>query len=132
MAGNCSMTRVLNFRGHTNGVPGDLLAALNNFQAEGWFNTNVPETLRQMRLKLNEKQQHQFDDPGPTLDRTNTNTEALSLMIAKTVAMQITPSRGLSDEMELHGYSMSRLFTLPTSLPATTYKYLLENRTESS
>ncbi|KAI1668001.1 hypothetical protein Ptr902_09920 [Pyrenophora tritici-repentis] len=121
------MTRVLNFRGHTNGVPGDLLAALNNFRAQGWFNTNVPETLRQMRLKLDEKQQHQFDDPGPTFDRTNTNTEALSLMIAKTVAMQITPSRGLSDEMELHGYSMSRLFTLATSPPATTYRYLLKN-----
>lgn len=59
----------LNFRGHTNGVPGDLLAALNNFRAEGRSKTNIPETLRQMRLKLDERRQHQFDDPGPTRDR---------------------------------------------------------------
>ncbi|KAH7061763.1 nucleoside phosphorylase domain-containing protein, partial [Paraphoma chrysanthemicola] len=59
----------LNFRGHTNGVPGDLLAALNNFRAKGWPKTNVPETLRQMRLKLDEKRRHQVDDPGPTRDR---------------------------------------------------------------
>src|SRR4051812_17746834 len=26
----------LNFRGHTDGVPRDLLAAVNNFWAEGW------------------------------------------------------------------------------------------------
>jgi nucleoside phosphorylase len=59
----------LNFRGHTNGVPGDLLAALNNFRAGGWARTHVSETLRQMRLKLDVRRQHQFDDPGPTRDR---------------------------------------------------------------
>ncbi|KAL1598075.1 hypothetical protein SLS59_007085 [Nothophoma quercina] len=59
----------LNFRGHTNGIHGDLLAAVNNLRAEGWSKTNVPETLKQMRLKLDEKRQHQYDDPGPTRDR---------------------------------------------------------------
>ncbi|KAF2678090.1 purine and uridine phosphorylase [Lentithecium fluviatile CBS 122367] len=59
----------LNFRGHTNGIPGDLLAAVNNFRAKGWSKTNVSETLKQMRLKLDEKRQHQYDDPGPTRDR---------------------------------------------------------------
>lgn len=59
----------LNFRGHTNGIPGDLLAALNNFRGEGWSRTNIPLTLKKMRLKLDERRQHQFDDPGPTRDR---------------------------------------------------------------
>jgi nucleoside phosphorylase len=59
----------LTFRGHTNGIPGDLLAALNNFRAEGWSKTNISETLRQMRLKLDEKRKGQFDDPGPSRDR---------------------------------------------------------------
>jgi nucleoside phosphorylase len=59
----------LNFRGHTNGVPGDLLVAVNNFRAEGWSKTNIGETLKQMRLKLDEKRQGQYDDPGPIRDR---------------------------------------------------------------
>jgi nucleoside phosphorylase len=59
----------LNFRGHTNGIPGDLLAAVNNFRAEGWSKTNIAEVLKQMRLKLDEKRQHQYDDPGPNRDR---------------------------------------------------------------
>jgi nucleoside phosphorylase len=59
----------LNFRGHTNGVPGDLMAAVNNFRAEGWSRTNIGETLRQMRLKLDESRQGQYDDPGPIRDR---------------------------------------------------------------
>jgi nucleoside phosphorylase len=57
------------FRGHTNGVPGDLMAAVNNFRAEGWSKTNIPEVLTQMRLRLDEKRRHQYDDPGPTRDR---------------------------------------------------------------
>jgi hypothetical protein len=59
----------LSFRGHTNGVPGDLMAAVNNFRAEGWSKTNIGETLKQMRLKLDEKRQGQYDDPGPIRDR---------------------------------------------------------------
>ena len=59
----------LNFRGHTNGVPGDLMAAINNFRAEGWSKTNIAEVLKQMRLKLDEKRRHQYDDPGPSRDR---------------------------------------------------------------
>ncbi|KAF2829005.1 purine and uridine phosphorylase [Ophiobolus disseminans] len=59
----------LNFRGHTNGVPGDLMAAVNNFRAEGWSKTNIGETLKQIRLKLDEKRQGQYDDPGPIRDR---------------------------------------------------------------
>ncbi|KFA81275.1 hypothetical protein S40288_04869 [Stachybotrys chartarum IBT 40288] len=59
----------LNCRGHTNGIPGDLLAAVNNFRAKGWSKTNIPETLKQMRFKLDEKRQHQYDDPGPNRDR---------------------------------------------------------------
>lgn len=59
----------LNFRGHTNGIPGDLMAAVNNFRAEGWSKTNIPAVLRQMRLKLDEKRRHQYDDPGPSRDR---------------------------------------------------------------
>jgi hypothetical protein len=31
----------LNFREHTNGVPGDLMAAVNNFRAKGWSKTNI-------------------------------------------------------------------------------------------
>ena len=59
----------LNFRGHTNGVPGDLMAAVNNFRAEGWSKTNIADVLKQMRYKLDEKRQHQYDDPGPSRDR---------------------------------------------------------------
>jgi nucleoside phosphorylase len=59
----------LNFRGHTNGVHGDLMVAVNNFRAEGWSKTNINETLKQMRFKLDEKRQGQYDDPGPIRDR---------------------------------------------------------------
>jgi nucleoside phosphorylase len=59
----------LHFRGHTNGVPSNLLAVVNNFRAEGWSKTNISETLKQMRLKLDQKRQCQYDDPGPTRDR---------------------------------------------------------------
>ncbi|KAF1345612.1 purine and uridine phosphorylase [Lizonia empirigonia] len=59
----------LNFRGHTNGVPGDLLAAVNNFRADGWSKTNIAEVLKQMRLKLDEQRKHQYDDPGVDADR---------------------------------------------------------------
>jgi nucleoside phosphorylase len=59
----------LNYRGHTNGVPGDLMAAVNNFRAEGWSKTNITGVLKQMRGKLNEEQKHQYDDPGPGRDR---------------------------------------------------------------
>lgn len=59
----------LNFRGHTNGVPGDLMAAVNNFRAEGWSKTNIAEVLGQMRGKLDEEREHQYDDPGADADR---------------------------------------------------------------
>jgi nucleoside phosphorylase len=59
----------LNYRGHINGVPGDLLAALNNFRAEGWSKTNITEVLGQMRGKLDEEREHQYDDPGADADR---------------------------------------------------------------
>jgi nucleoside phosphorylase len=59
----------LNFCGHTNGVPGDLMAAVNNFRAEGSSKTNIAEVLRQMRLKLDGERQHQYDDPGPGRDK---------------------------------------------------------------
>ncbi|KAL5384079.1 hypothetical protein DPSP01_005554 [Paraphaeosphaeria sporulosa] len=59
----------LNFRGHTNGVPGDLMAAVNNFRAEGSSQTNITEVLEQMRLRLDNDRQHQYDDPGPGRDR---------------------------------------------------------------
>ncbi|PVH90056.1 purine and uridine phosphorylase, partial [Periconia macrospinosa] len=59
----------LNFRGHTNGIPGDLMAAVNNFRAEGCSKTNVSEVLKQMRLRLDDKRRHQYDDPGPSRDR---------------------------------------------------------------
>jgi nucleoside phosphorylase len=59
----------LNFRGHTNGVPGDLMAAVNNFRSEGSSKTNIAEVLKQMRLKLDDERQGQYDDPGPSRDR---------------------------------------------------------------
>jgi len=59
----------LNFRGHTNGVPGDLMAAVNNFRAEGWSKTNIPEVLKQMRRKLDDNRRDQYNDPGPSRDR---------------------------------------------------------------
>ena len=59
----------LNYRGHTNGVPGDLLAAVNNFRAEGWSKTNIPAVLQQMRYKLDERRRQQYNDPGPNRDR---------------------------------------------------------------
>jgi hypothetical protein len=59
----------LSFRGHTNGVPGDLSTAVNNLRSEGWSKTRISETLKQMRLKLDEKRQRQYDDPGPARDR---------------------------------------------------------------
>ncbi|KAF1967813.1 purine and uridine phosphorylase [Bimuria novae-zelandiae CBS 107.79] len=45
------------------------MAAVNNFRAEGWSNTNIPEFLKQMRLKLDERRLHQYDDPGPIRDK---------------------------------------------------------------
>jgi nucleoside phosphorylase len=59
----------LNFRGYTNGVPGDLLAAINNFRAEGWSRTNIAEVLKQMQGKLDEERKHQYNDPGANADR---------------------------------------------------------------
>jgi nucleoside phosphorylase len=59
----------LNFRGHTSGVPGDLMAAVNNFRAEGSSKTNIAEVLKQMRLKLDDERKHQYNDPGPGRDR---------------------------------------------------------------
>jgi nucleoside phosphorylase len=59
----------LNFRGHMSGVPGDLMAAVNNFRAEGSSKTNIAEVLKQMRLKLDDERQHQYNDPGPGRDR---------------------------------------------------------------
>ena len=59
----------LNFRGHTNGVPGDLLAAVNNFRSEGWSKTNIATVLKQMRLKLDAQRRQQYNDPGPNRDR---------------------------------------------------------------
>jgi hypothetical protein len=48
----------LNFRGHMSGVPSDLIAAVNNFRAEGSSKTNIAEVLKQMRLKLDNERQH--------------------------------------------------------------------------
>lgn len=45
------------------------MAAVNNFRAEGWSKTNINDTLKQMRLKLDEKRQGQYDDLGPIRDR---------------------------------------------------------------
>lgn len=45
------------------------MAAINNFRAEGWSKTKIPEVLKQMRLKLDEKRQHQYNDPGPSCDK---------------------------------------------------------------
>jgi nucleoside phosphorylase len=59
----------LNFRGHMSGVPGDLMVAVNNFRAKGSSKTNIAEVLKQMRLKLDDERQHQYDDPGPSRDR---------------------------------------------------------------
>jgi hypothetical protein len=51
------------------GVPGDLIAAVNDFGSEGQSKTNISEVLKQMHRKLDEKRQHQYNDPGPTHDR---------------------------------------------------------------
>ena len=59
----------LNYQGHTNGVPQDLMMAVNNFRSEGWPNTKISETLNQMRVKLDEQRRYQYDDPGPLRDR---------------------------------------------------------------
>jgi hypothetical protein len=45
------------------------MAAVNDFRAEGWSKTNISEVLKQMRLKLDEKRQHQYDDLGLIRDR---------------------------------------------------------------
>ena len=47
----------LSFRGYTNGVPGNLLAAVNNFRAEGWSRNNIAEVLKQMRGLDEERKQ---------------------------------------------------------------------------
>jgi nucleoside phosphorylase len=60
---------LLQFRGYTNGVPGDLLAAVNNYRSEGWSQTNIAQTLRQMRRRLDEDRRSQYDDPGEAQDR---------------------------------------------------------------
>jgi nucleoside phosphorylase len=57
------------FHGFTNGVPGKLLAAVNNLRAEGWSRVDVSEVLRQMRHKLGLKRHGQYDDPGSDCDR---------------------------------------------------------------
>lgn len=59
----------LRYRGHMNGVSSELLAAVNNFRAQGWSKTNIAETLKQMRLKSNPARQHQYRYPGPIRDR---------------------------------------------------------------
>jgi nucleoside phosphorylase len=59
----------LHFRGHTGGVPGDLLAAVNNFRSEGWPRPDIAPILQQMRSQLDEDRRRQFDDPGETRDR---------------------------------------------------------------
>lgn len=59
----------LNFRDHTDGVPGDLLAALNNFRAKGYSRTDVSKVLIEMRGKLDEQRKNQYQDPGPNQDR---------------------------------------------------------------
>lgn len=61
----------LQFRGHTNGVPGDLMAAVNNFRAQGRSKStaDVSEALKHMRRKLDSDRQRQYDDPGPIRDR---------------------------------------------------------------
>ncbi|OAL56171.1 purine and uridine phosphorylase [Pyrenochaeta sp. DS3sAY3a] len=58
----------LKFRGHTNGIPGVLRAAVNNLRADQ-AKINMPDVLKQMRLKLVERQRDQYDDPGPDCDR---------------------------------------------------------------
>jgi hypothetical protein len=45
----------LNFRRHISGVPSDLMAAVNNFRAEGSSKTNITEVLKQIRLKLDDE-----------------------------------------------------------------------------
>jgi hypothetical protein len=59
----------LHYRGHTNGIPGDLLAAVNGFRSKGWSQTNIAPTLQQMRSRLDEDRRSQYDDPGETNDR---------------------------------------------------------------
>jgi nucleoside phosphorylase len=59
----------LHYHGHMPGVPGDLLAAVNNFRAKGWSKTNFAEVLKEMRIKLDEKRLHRYDDPGAIRDR---------------------------------------------------------------
>jgi len=55
--------RRLNFCRHTNGIPADLMATVNDFRAEGWSKTNISEVLKEMHLKLDKKRQRQYDDP---------------------------------------------------------------------
>jgi nucleoside phosphorylase len=64
----------LKFCGHINAVHGDLLAAVNIFRAQGLSQTNTADVLKQMRRKLDEKRQHQYDDPGPDSDRLYKDT----------------------------------------------------------
>lgn len=52
------------FCGYTNSVPSDLLAAVNNFRLKGWTKTNISKVLKEMRGKLDRKQQHQYDNPS--------------------------------------------------------------------
>jgi len=44
------------------------MAAVNNYR-EDWSKNNISEALKQMRLKLDEKRQGHYDDPGPICDR---------------------------------------------------------------
>jgi nucleoside phosphorylase len=59
----------LHYRGHTDGIHGDLLAAVNRFRSKGWSQTNIAPTLQQMRSRLDDERRSQYDDPGETNDR---------------------------------------------------------------
>jgi nucleoside phosphorylase len=61
----------LAIRGHTNGVSGDLLAAARNFCAQGSskIETYISTVLKEMRLRLDDDQRDQYNDPGSDRDR---------------------------------------------------------------
>lgn len=50
-------------------MPSDLVAAINDFRAEGFSRTNIPGVLQQMPLKADDPPKQLYEDPGPNEDR---------------------------------------------------------------
>jgi hypothetical protein len=117
------------------GVSGDLMVAVNNFRAKGSSKTNIAEALKQMRLKLDDERQHQYDDPGPSRDRLFQDTYEHQGTELDDVENAATPTTLICvsiEEAELLGSLTSRPSISATSHRATSCRSPPSNETGSN